>query len=243
MTNENTLILVAMDTELSYCLNNFSFEKKQLTILNFDVYIHTSGNKKIYLTKTGIGPINAGVTTALLFNEIKFQSVVLLGLGGAIDQRLKIGDICIGTHVIQHDAICSYDDRTEQMASGELHLSLDAKNRPSIETLTDSHFNQKIETYLRNKGATVFMGTALSGAEFNASKKRKALMKERFKDGLVIEMEACGVALVCKKMGVSFSVIKTIADTLSESPDKEYKDYVDSNAKKCADIFDFIRQS
>ncbi|MEA9357582.1 hypothetical protein SHI21_15240 [Bacteriovorax sp. PP10] len=36
-------------------------------------------------------------------------------------------------------------------------------------------------------------------------------------------------------------VIKTVADTLSASPDKEYKDYVNSSSKKCADVFDFVR--
>lgn len=241
MKLKNVLILVAMDAELSYCLETFSFEKKKMTILNLDVSVYTSENKNIYLAKTGIGPINAGAVTALLLNEVKFDSVLLLGLGGAIDPRLAVGDICIGTHVIQHDAICSYDDRIEQMASGELHLSLEPRDRASIKTLTDNVFNESVGTYLKNKGFNVFTGSILSGAEFNASKVRKESMKEKFKDGILVEMEACGVALICKRLGVSFSVIKTVADTLSVSPDKEYKDYVASSAKKCADIFDFVR--
>lgn len=242
MKLKNTLILVAMDAELSYCLKTFSFEKKTMTILGLDVYVYTSENKNIYLAKTGIGPINAGAVTALLFNEVKFDFVILLGLGGAIDQRLEVGDVCIGTHVIQHDAICSYDDRVEQMASGELHLSLDPKDRPSIKTSTDNIFNERIVNYLGNKGLNVFTGSILSGSEFNASKIRKGLMKEKFKDGILIEMEACGVALMCKRLGVAFSVIKTVADTLSEAPEKEYQDYIVSSAKKCADIFDFVRE-
>lgn len=241
MKLKNILILVAMDAELAYCLETFSFEKKSMTILNLDVHVYTSENKNIYLAKTGIGPINAGAITALLINEVKFDSVLLLGLGGAIDHRLAVGDVCIGTHVIQHDAICSYDDRIEQMASGDLHLSLDPKDRSSIKTLTDNIFNEKVGTYLKNKGFNVFTGHILSGSEFNASKIRKQSMKEKFEDGILIEMEACGVALICKRLGIPFSVIKTVADTLSASPDKEYKDYVTSSSKKCADIFDFVR--
>lgn len=241
MKLKDVLILVAMDAELSYCLKNFSFEKKKMTILDLDVYVHSSDVKNIYLTKTGIGPINAGAVTALLFNEVKFDSVLLLGLGGAIDQGLEVGDVCIGTHVIQHDAICSYDDRIEQMASGELHLSLDPKDRPDIATATDQTLNAQLKDYLKSTGLNVFTGAILSGSEFNASKIRKTSMKEKFKDGILIEMEACGVALICKKLGVSFSIIKTVADTLTASPDKEYKDYVASSSKKCADIFEFVK--
>lgn len=231
-----------MDAELSYCLETFSFDKKKMTIMDLDVYVYTYADKSIYLAKTGVGPINAGAVTALLLNEVKFDSVLLLGLGGAIDQRLEVGDVCVGTHVIQHDAICSYDDRIEQMASGDLHLSLAPKDRPSIETPTDNNLNEKIGAYLKSKGFNVFTGTILSGSEFNASKIRKGSMKDKFKLGLLVEMEACGVALICKRLGVSFAVIKTVADTLSASPDKEYVDYVTSSSKKCADIFEFMKE-
>jgi nucleoside phosphorylase len=54
-------------------------------------------------------------------------------------------------------------------------------------------------------------------------------------------MEACGAGLICKRLGIPFSVIKTVADTLNAAPDKEYKDFLSSNAQKCADVFDFVR--
>jgi len=66
-------------------------------------------------------------------------------------------------------------------------------------------------------------------------------MKERFKNGVLIEMEACGAGLICKRLGIPFSVIKTVADTLNVAPDKEYKDFIASNVQKCADVFDFVR--
>lgn len=81
----------------------------------------------------------------------------------------------------------------------------------------------------------------LSGSEFNASVNKKKAMKERFKNAVLVEMESCSVGLLCKKQGVAFSVIKTVADTATNAPDQEYKEFINSNAKKCADIFDFVR--
>lgn len=242
MKFKRILILVAMDSELSCSMEKFPLEKKQVTSLGIEIYAHESDKKSIFLAKTGVGPINAGAVTALLSNELKPDLVLLLGLGGAIDRRLVPGDVCIGTHVIQHDAVCSYDDRLEQMASGELHLSLDPKDRPDIKLLTNSFINERISLYLKNKGYNIFTGHILSGSEFIGSIVRKELMSERFKNAVLIEMEACGAGLICKRLDIPFSVIKTVADTLSAAPDKEYKDFLDSNAQKCADVFDFVRE-
>src|SRR5690606_8014623 len=131
-----------------------------------------------------------------------------------------IGDICIGTSVIQHDAICSYDDRIEQMACGELHLSLEPKDRPSIKISSENNLNERIGIYLKNKGFNVFTGDILSGSEFNASITRKEAMKDKFKNAILIEMEACAVGYICKKFNTPFTVIKTVADTLNQAPDK-----------------------
>jgi adenosylhomocysteine nucleosidase len=241
MEHKNILILTAMDNEFKDCLEKEKFTSSQVSSFGIDLFKNESKGKVIYIAKTGVGPINAAATTALILDHLKIDLVLLLGLGGALDTRLELGDVCVGTHIIQHDAICSYDDRVEQMACGELHLSLKPNERPDIKISTNHFINEKIGGYLREKGFHVFAGDILSGSEFNASINKKKQMKERFKNAILVEMEACSVGLICKKMGIPFSVIKTVADTASNSPDKEYKDFINSNAKKCADVLDFVR--
>jgi adenosylhomocysteine nucleosidase len=241
MEHNNILILTAMDNEFQDCLEKEEFTSSQISSFGIDLFKNESMGKAIYIAKTGVGPINAASTTALILDRLKIDLVLLLGLGGALDTRLEIGDVCVGTHVIQHDAICSYDDRFEQMACGELHLSLNPNERHDIKISTNLFINEKIEKFLRVKGFKVFAGDILSGSEFNASLIKKREMKQRFKNAILVEMEACSVGLICKKLGVPFSIIKTVADTATTSPEKEYKDFINSSARKCADVLDFVR--
>jgi 5'-methylthioadenosine/S-adenosylhomocysteine nucleosidase len=230
-----------MDSEFQDCLNKEAFTQTQISSFGIDLYQTQLKGKTIYMAKTGVGPINAAATTALILDHAKIDLVLLLGLGGAVDSKLQVGDVCIGTHVIQHDAVCTYDDRVEQMACGELHLSLKPNERQDIKIPTNNFINEKVGGYLRQRGFDVAAGDILSGSEFNASVNKKKAMKERFKNAVLVEMEACSVGLLCKKQEVAFSVIKTVADTATHAPDQEYKDFINSNAKKCADIFDFVR--
>jgi 5'-methylthioadenosine/S-adenosylhomocysteine nucleosidase len=239
--HKNILLLTAMDNEFKDCLEKETFTTTKVSAFGIDIFKSETKGKTIYIAKTGVGPINAAATTALILDQIKIDLVLLLGLGGALDTRLELGDVCIGTHVIQHDAICSYDDRVEQMACGELHLSLKPNERPDIKIPTSHFINERVGGYLKEKGFNVLAGDILSGSEFNASLDKKKQMKERFKNATLVEMEACSVGLICKKLGVHFSVIKTVADTATNAPDKEYKDFINSSAKKCADVFDFVR--
>jgi adenosylhomocysteine nucleosidase/adenosylhomocysteine/aminodeoxyfutalosine nucleosidase len=241
MEFKNILILTAMDQEFEDCLKKEEFSVQKVSLFEIEVFTHTFNDKKIHIAKTGVGPINASAVTAILLDSFKVDLVMLLGLGGALDRRLGLGDVCIATHIIQHDAVCTYDDKTEQMACGELHLSLSPDKRPDIKIPTNSSINEKVGLFLKNRGFNLFTGDILSGSEFNASLVKKEQMKDRFKNSVLVEMEASGVGLICKKLQVPFVVIKTVADTLTKTPDQEYKDFLLSSAKKCADVFDFAR--
>jgi len=66
-------------------------------------YKGTIGNKNVILTKSGIGPVNASITTTLLISHFHTKSIIFTGVSGAIINDLKLGDIVIGTNFVYCD--------------------------------------------------------------------------------------------------------------------------------------------
>ncbi|AHZ85147.1 5'-methylthioadenosine/S-adenosylhomocysteine nucleosidase [Bdellovibrio bacteriovorus] len=232
------LILTAMKEELKDVAGLPATPTTSLAPFAVPVWKLQRNEAEILIAETGIGPINASsVLTSFLSNH-KFDVVLLLGLGGAVDPALKLGDVCIATDVIQHDAVCSSDHGLEYMASGELHLSLPKEKRKPLKIKASTHWNQKIDSLLKNQPGTVHHGIVLSGSEFVGGTVRKSLLKRTFADALLVDMEACSVAYLCEKAQVPFVIAKTVADTTQSKPTEEYVNFLTSSQKKTADIID-----
>ena len=58
---------------------------------------------EVVIVKCGIGKVNAGRTTQVLISEYSPKYIINTGIGGGLNQQLKIGDIIISTDLIQHD--------------------------------------------------------------------------------------------------------------------------------------------
>ena len=56
------------------------------------------------LTQSGIGKVNASISTTLLIEKFNPEVVINTGSAGALDQTLSIGDILVSNHVLYHDA-------------------------------------------------------------------------------------------------------------------------------------------
>lgn len=240
MSFKNILILTAMENEFSDCTKDKTIQSSMITKFNINSSILKENGKSFIFAQTGVGPINASLTSSLLIESYPIDLVVLLGLGGALDSSLNLGDICIADNIIQHDAICAYDDKTEQMACGELHLSVPASQRANIKIEASRSINEKVSEYLKESGFKVKSGDIVSGSEFSAGINRKLSLKERFPDATMVEMESSAIAFVAKKANIPFIVVKTVADTINSTPSDEYTNFIQSNQKKCVDIFNCL---
>ena len=236
----NILILTAMDNEFNDCIKGQEVYSEIFSKFNIETCLIKNNNKNFFFAKTGVGPINASLVSSLLVEKFPIDLVVLLGLGGALDSELNLGDICLADSIIQHDAICFYDDKLEQMASGQLHLSLKENERENIKIEASKQINEEVSTYLKGTGFKIKQGDIVSGSEFSAGINRKLDLKSRFPNAVMVEMEAAAIALVAKRAKIPFIVAKTVADTIKSSPSSEYSNFIQSNEKKCVDIFNCL---
>ncbi|KHD87364.1 MAG: hypothetical protein OM95_14795 [Bdellovibrio sp. ArHS] len=237
------LIIAAMDSEFSELVKADGFTCRTLPQTDVVLWERSRGRSKITVAKTGVGPISAAMILTQILSEATYTDVLLLGLGGGLDSRLTVGDVVIADRVIQHDAICTFDDRTEIMACGDLHLSLAPEKRKSIFMMPDQSLNIKYHEHLSEQSFQVFQGDLLSGSEFVGALERKNNLKSRFPTATLVDMEACAVAYICTHRKIPFAVVKTVADTLHPQASRQYLDYVQSSAQKCVELISFLENS
>jgi len=234
------LVIVAMDAELNAILKT----DRYVTVLKNDtygieVYSTKIGDRDIYVTKSGVGLVNAALAVAHIHDKIGFDALLLTGVGGAVNPELNIGDVVVSRSVLQHDSIHSGESGITLMASGELFLSVspDKRKPPLIEA---NEFLVSLVSDLisadTNPDHGIYKGTVLSGSEFVADPKRKERIAMLHPDSLLVDMEAAAIAQVATKLGIPFVVVKTVADRMypDDSISSDYQNYLDLAATNAA---------
>ncbi len=59
--------------------------------------------KEVVVVLSRMGKVAASTTATLLIERCKVDVIIFSGVAGAIDQKLRIGDIVISENLVQHD--------------------------------------------------------------------------------------------------------------------------------------------
>lgn len=95
-------IVVAMEEEKEAILNIIEdLEIKEIYDLRF--YKGKINKKECIIVQSGVGKVNAARTTQVLLDHFKVDLVINIGVAGAVNNSLEIGDIVIAKEVVQHD--------------------------------------------------------------------------------------------------------------------------------------------
>ena len=100
--NPVTGILGAFPPEVSLLYDQL-LEKKEHIFQHIRFTEGILNGRKVILAQTGIGKVNAAITTTLLLEHFNPGEVIFTGIAGAVDPTLSPGDIVIGTNVAHHD--------------------------------------------------------------------------------------------------------------------------------------------
>lgn len=239
----NILIITAMDIEEEAVSKLFNLEQIDL---EFDIKVSRllCVSKNIYITNSGIGIANAAINVAILSKKLKLDLIILAGVGGALNEKLEIGDIVIADKVIQHDSLATYDNHFELVAPGKFFLSVPLDKRASIAMYCDKDLVSIFYSKLKNlEMAKTYVGTLLSGSEFVANTSRKEKLALLDENAYMVDMEAAAVAQVSIKYKIPFIVVKTVSDRLSSQNiviSEQYKKFLISATRNIQEIFKII---
>lgn len=190
------------------------------------------GERSIAVVKTGVGSVNAALALLLAYERVPVDSVMLLGVGGALKPGLGVGDFVISTRVLQHDYFYSFDHGDERIRPGSLILS----SQEAIGHVAPIDADPQLIGWMKMAEAKragvkekLLTGAILSGNEFVGRLDRKQAVAALLPDSLLVDMEAAGVAQLAHRLGIPFVVGKTVADRLN--PDGS----IESDFRACLD--------
>ena len=214
-------IIGAMDEEISV----ISSEIKNLTVYdinNIKFYKGTIYDIDIVLVKSGIGMVNASITTTLLFKEFGVDKILFSGVAGSLNRNVNVGDVVIGDSLLEY-----LFDATE--------FGYDIGTIPRMDTSifrSDILLN-KIKNILKNDN--IYYGKILSGDKFVSNLSEKEKLGEKF-NALAVDMESASVAHCAHVLGIEFAVIRSISDSLNSSSVMEYTEFVNLAANNSKDV-------
>lgn len=206
-------IIGAMDKEIELLLNQMTISQRD-EIADKIFFIGTIVGKKVVVVKSGIGKVNATITTALLLEKYSIRYVLNIGLAGGLEPA-KVGDIVLATGISYFDVSLEAIDNLPfgKMASDPMTI------------FPDPQLLQKAQFILNDYGITHHIGTLVSGDTFVTDINTLRRILEVKQHVIACEMEGMAIALTCYKFEVPFLSIRGISDVVNSVDQKEvYRD-------------------
>lgn len=160
----------------------------------------TFNGQHLVLMESGIGKVNAAVGAVELIHKYKPDAMINTGVAGGIDARLKVMDIVAGERVAYHDVDCGPESELGQVQGLPLYYEANPQLLQAAMSI------QPAET-------TLHSGLICSGDQFITDKAQLQKIKDRYPDGLAVDMESGALAQVCYLYGVPFLSFRIISDT------------------------------
>ncbi len=184
--------------------------------------------RRVAVTWTGIGKVNAAMTTSLLIEHFCPGEVIVCGIAGAINPQLDVGDVVIAEKSAQHDLGFWSDAGIESRGfdnrlTGEqnpVFFAADERLLGVALRAGDQTVLEGIRTDGKRIQAKVKKGVVVTGDTFIMSPQKRIDLQKRL-GADAVEMEGAAVAQVCYERKIPHLIIRGISDTADEKADKD----------------------
>ncbi|HEY4539856.1 MAG TPA: 5'-methylthioadenosine/adenosylhomocysteine nucleosidase [Faecalibacter sp.] len=197
-------------------------DKEEYRIGKRTYYKGTINDQQVVVVYSRIGKVAASATVSTLILKFNITELIFTGVAGGISNHLKIGDIVIGSELVQHD-MDAYPlfPTFEIPLIGKSHFKsandLIQQANESIQHIFDQNYlhhvisSDDLEQFHIHQ-PSLHIGLIASGDQFFRDQTQKDHLLELLPDTLCVEMEGAAVAQVCYEFGIPFVIIRTISD-------------------------------
>ena len=216
-------IMGAMPEEVEPILQKLdSYEKVEFAKNRY--YIGKYKGVDVVVAYSKIGKVFSSLTATTLIEHFGCDILLFSGVAGAVNEKLKIGDLVVANKLAQHDLdITIFGHPHGFVPEGSVYVEAD---RDLIE------LSKKVA---KDLGVEVLEGIIATGDQFIADEEKKEFIKNTFKAD-AIEMEGASVAVVCDALKVPFFILRSISDAADMDAGFNFEEFVESSAKISADF-------
>lgn len=218
-------IIGAIDYELNLFFKHMLIARTEI-IADKTFYIGKIKNHNVVIVKSGIGKVNASVTTTLLINHFNVRMIINTGVAGGISP-INVGEIIIAKGISYFDvSLTEIDDVPYgQMGNDPLIIEINPE------------FIAKATKIFDNLGYHYQVGNLVSGDKFVTKMRDLHKIQKQVKDIIGVEMEGMAIAMTCHKFNCPFISIRGVSDVVeSANQSKSYKEVVHEVASKTSEF-------
>ncbi|OGT29990.1 MAG: 5'-methylthioadenosine/S-adenosylhomocysteine nucleosidase [Gammaproteobacteria bacterium RIFCSPHIGHO2_12_FULL_35_23] len=185
------------------------------------------------------GKVASATTITTLINEFKIKQLIFVGVAGAVNPELNIGDIVISEKLYQHDMDPSpILPKYEIPLTGVTFFYADPVLVTEAKAVCEEIL-AKVTTMIPFESLTKFkiskpkcyIGTIGSGDKFITSSKQFAEILIDKPETMAVEMEGAAVAQVCHDYAIPFVIIRTISDKANHEAHIDFPAFIAEIAK------------
>ena len=158
--------------------------------------------KDVVIGMAGVGKVNAAMCAEAMILSYAPDLVINSGVAGSLSPRLSIGDIAVGSGVVQHDF-----DTTAVGDAPAYFNELGGDTFPC-----DPEIANDILEAAEAEGIRAVSAKIASGDQFISDGETKARLVRAF-GAEACEMESGAIAHVCYNNGVKCAIIRAISDS------------------------------
>lgn len=225
-------VIGAMEEEVIILRNQLENKKTEI-IANSEFSSGTYGGKDVVLLKSGIGKVNAAMSTTILIERYHPDLIINTGSAGGLNPELNVGDLVISDDVCHHDV----DATVFGYAYGQVPQMPAAYQ-------ADERLIQVAEEAARSlEGIQVKKGRIASGDSFMSDPDRVQMVAEKFPGLQAVEMEAAAIAQVAYQYGLPFVIIRALSDIAGRESDLSFEQFLQTAALNSANlVIEIIRK-
>jgi len=236
------LILYALDAEGQVLMEKMSILDNQ-KILGRTVNIGNLSGVDIVLAESGAGMTNAAMTTQKLIDEYHPKGVIFIGIAGAIDNVVHIGDIVVCESWVTHDygdhgadglrpyGIKVYSPQSDSMIRTS-RFSVDSSMYKAVQEMTEDVI--PFQNIGERTPKLLIGGVGVSGNAFIDNFEKRIWLYKTFK-ALIVDKESAAVAQVCSVNHIPFIIFRSASDLAggsgSDSARDEMQEFFEVAAK------------
>ncbi|MEK3954065.1 adenosylhomocysteine nucleosidase [Psychrobacillus psychrotolerans] len=218
-------VIGAMEEEVELLRNEIENPETK-SIANSEFTSGTYKNHEVVLLKSGIGKVNAAMSTSILLNEYKPDYVINTGSAGGYDPTLEVGAIVISDEVRHHDVdVTAFGYEIGQVPQLPAAFKADERLMKLAEEAVYEIGKHQVAT-----------GLIATGDIFMHDPAKVEQVRNHFPQMKACEMEAAAVAQVCYQFEVPFVVIRALSDIAGKESSMSFDEFLPVAAKHSTQI-------
>lgn len=208
-------IIGAMEEEVELLRERMTITSRQL-IAGCELLVGKLNDVEVVLSKSGIGKVNAAISTTLINQLYEPDYIINTGSAGGFHKELEVGDIVVSTEVRYNDV----DATVFGYEFGQVP-QMPAYYAPNEKLIAVA------EKCAEKVGVHSVKGLILSGDSFMSDAARVEEVRKKFDNPYCSEMEAGAIAQVCHQFQCPFVIIRALSDIAGQDAKISYDQFLE----------------